>query len=208
MSRNDKALLFINGLEPRKIPEDISAYALIVCTDGAYKNYAKNLPFKIDCVSGDWDSLSPDEIPEGIETIETPDQNRTDFQKTLEILVEKGFAEVDVYGASGKESDHFIGNIAAALEFKNRLKIIFYDDISMFFFSDKITHLQQVKGKIISLIPFFKAENIVTKGLQYPLNQENLTFPERIGTRNIASDDEVEISYSGGELLIYVGNSF
>jgi len=205
MTASNKALLFINGLVPRRIPDDISVYKLTSCTDGAYKNYVKNLPFKIDYISGDMDSLSVGEIPDGIEIIKTLDQDKTDFQKALQILTEKGIAEVDVYGASGKESDHFIGNIAAALEFKNRLKITFYDDISVFFFSDKHTLLQNVKGKIVSLIPFFKAENIVTKGLQYPLNHEDLIFP-RVGTRNIASENEAEISYSQGELLIYIGS--
>jgi len=205
MRAGNKALLFINGLAPHQIPADISVYKLTSCTDGAYKNYVRNLPFKIDYISGDMDGLSEDEIPDGIEIIKTPDQNKTDFQKALQILTERGIAEVDVYGASGKESDHFIGNVAAALEFKNRLKITFHDDISVFFFSDKYTLLQNVKGKIVSLIPFFKAEDIVTKGLQYPLNHEDLIFP-RVGTRNMALENEAEISYSQGELLIYIGS--
>ncbi len=201
----NKALLFINGKKPKKIPNDLNTYSIITCTDGSYTRYVKKLSLPISYISGDMDSIKPDKIPSGIEIIHTPDQNKTDFHKALEILLEKGITEVDIFGATGRESDHFIGNLATALYFKNQLKITFYDDYSCFFFSEKETQLNQVKGKIISLIPFFEAKKITTQGIYYPLNGENLNFPERVGTRNIAEQDKVTISYSEGELLIYIG---
>jgi thiamine pyrophosphokinase len=200
-----KALLFINGKKPKQIPDNLRSYSLISCTDGAYSRYVKKLPLTVDCISGDLDSIIWNEIPPGIQIIHTPDQNKTDFHKALKLLLEKGITEIDVLGAAGRESDHFIGNLATALFFKNQLKITFYDNGSRFFFSDKRTELHQVKGKIISLIPFFEAEGIYTQGLKYPLNNEPLRFPERIGTRNIADQDSVIITYSKGELLIYTG---
>ncbi|TWP28314.1 thiamine diphosphokinase [Apibacter muscae] len=203
----NKALFFINGEEPSKIPQNINEYSLIACTDGAYSRYVYKFQLKIDFISGDFDSLIQEQVPQGITLISTPDQNKTDFHKALELLVERRITQVDVYGATGRESDHFIGNLSTALYFKNKLKITFYDDYSKFFFSNHKTHLTNVKGKIISLIPFFKAENIQTQGLQYPLNNEPLCLPERIGTRNKAIDECVTIEYSNGELLIYISNS-
>lgn len=200
-----KALLFINGKKPKDVPLHPEQYSIITCTDGAYSRYVKKLPYPVDYISGDMDSINPDLLPPDLTIIPTPDQNSTDFHKALELLEEKNCTEVDVYGATGRESDHFIGNLATALYFKNRLQITFYDDHSRFFFSGKKTKLKNVKGKLISLIPFFEAKNINTRGLQYPLNNESLLFSERIGTRNKAVKDEISITYSEGELLIYIG---
>lgn len=201
----NKALLFINGEIPKSIPDFNFPYSIISCTDGAYTQYVYKYPIKINYISGDMDSISLPHIPQDIPFIITPDQNKTDFHKALEILINKGIREVDIWGASGKESDHFIGNLSTALFFKNQIKITFHDDYSIFFFTDKKTKLRGVKNKIISLIPFFETRGITTTGLQYPLNNEVLSFATRIGTRNRAFLDEISVSYSQGELLIYIG---
>lgn len=200
----NKALLFLNGKKPTILPENLGSYSIITCTDGAYSRYVKNLPFTISYISGDLDSVQVSTIPTSIPIIETPDQNKTDFHKALELLLDKGIHNVDVYGGSGRESDHFIGNLSTALFFKNKLRITFYDDYSKFFFSGKSTKINGAKGKTISLIPFFEAKNICTKGLQYPLSNETLIFPQRLGTRNVAVENEVVITYGEGELLIYI----
>jgi thiamine pyrophosphokinase len=200
----NKALLFLNGKKPNILPKNIELYSIITCTDGAYSRYVKKLPFTVDYISGDLDSVSLSTIPSSIPIIETPDQNKTDFHKALELLLEKGIKKVDIYGGSGRETDHFIGNLSTALFFKKKLRITFYDDYAKFFFSGKITKIRDVKGKIISLLPFFKAKNIYTKGLQYPLSNETLIFPQRLGTRNVAIHNEVSVSYGEGELLIYI----
>jgi thiamine pyrophosphokinase len=201
----NKALLFINGKKPKKIPATTDLYSLITCTDGAYSRYVKKLPLIVDYISGDMDSVRLSHIPSSIKVIETPDQNKTDFHKALELLLKQGIVKVDVYGATGRESDHFIGNLATALFFKDQLDISFYDDHSKFFFSDKNVALRHVKGKIISLIPFFEVKGVKTQGLKYPLRGETLNFVTRIGTRNKADEDTVIISYTEGNLLIYIG---
>ena len=62
------------------------------------------------------------------------------------------------------------------------------------------------KDRNISLIPLPVANGIITKGLLYPLNNETLTFGERIGTRNKATENEVQISFNSGDLLIYISH--
>ena len=54
-------------------------------------------------------------------------------------------------------------------------------------------------------MPFPIAKNIETKGLKWPLHQEDLMWGERIGTRNIAENKDVTIKYKKGDLLIFVG---
>ena len=202
----DKALLFINGVPPKNLPET-EDYAMIACSDGAF-HYLKEKKFpldKLDFISGDFDShLGSDEAIYHDRFIFTPDQDKTDFHKSLEIIQERGITAVDVYGGSGGEMDHFLGNLTAAFLFKNHLEITFYAEFSTYFFAPKTLVLENVKGKIISLYPFPLTENITTKGLNWPLNNENLDISKRIGTRNLASEETVVIHYGKGDLVVFV----
>ena len=202
----DKALLFINGVPPKNLPET-EDYAMVACSDGAFHYLKeKNFPLdKLDFISGDFDShLGSDEAIYHDRFIFTPDQDKTDFHKSLEIIQERGITAVDVYGGSGGEMDHFLGNLTAAFLFKNHLEITFYDEFSTYFFAPKTLVLENVKGKIISLYPFPLTENITTKGLNWPLNNENLDISKRIGTRNLASEETVVIHYGKGDLVVFV----
>ena len=202
----DKALLFINGVPPKNLPET-EDYAMIACSDGAF-HYLKEKKFpldKLDLISGDFDShLGNDEAIYHDRFIFTPDQDKTDFHKSLEIIQERGITAVDVYGGSGGEMDHFLGNLTAAFLFKNHLEITFYDEFSTYFFAPKTLVLENVKGKTISLYPFPLTENITTKGLNWPLNNESLDISKRIGTRNLASEETVVIHYGKGDSVVFM----
>ncbi|SNR76589.1 thiamine diphosphokinase [Lutibacter flavus] len=200
--KTKKAFILLNGSEPATFP-DLSKYEIVCAIDGAYNYFEANniIP---DLVTGDFDSINT--IPTSVEVIKTPDQEFTDFEKALQILKQRGFSEIDVYGGSGKEHDHFLGNISTALQWKLGLSIFFFDDYGKYFFIEESILLTNVKGRNISLIPFPNAFGIVTKGLLYPLKDETLTFGERIGTRNKATDENVLISYEKGNLLVYLSN--
>jgi len=204
----EKALLFINGIPPEKLPET-EGYSLIACSDGAFHYLKeKNFPLdQLDFISGDFDShLGKDDNIYHEKFIHTPDQDKTDFEKSLEIIAEKGFSKIDVYGGSGGEMDHFLGNLTVASRFKNQMEITFYDEFSTFFFAPNHLVLENVKGKMISLFPFPLAESISTKGLNWPLNKENLNITGKIGTRNFASEDQVIIDFERGELVVFVAH--
>lgn len=205
----DKVLLFINGDAPESLPSPEN-YGLIACTDGAF-HYLKRMGFPLDTldfISGDFDSHSgSDEDMYQEKFILTLDQDKTDFHKALEIIVEKGFSDIDVFGASGGEQDHFLGNLSVAYAFKNRINLRFYDEFSEYYFIPKNFTLEGVKNKMISLYPFPSAGNITTTGLNWPLTNGNLSITTRIGTRNFAVEDEVSVQYESGDLLIFVGNN-
>jgi thiamine pyrophosphokinase len=205
-----KTLLFINGDPPKSLP-NVEEYTFIACTDGAF-HYLKQLSFpleKLDFISGDFDSHSgADENVYEDKFIYTPDQNKTDFHKALDIILEKGYQNIDVFGGSGGEQDHFLGNLTVAYSFKENLNIKFYDEFSEYFFVPKSVVIKNVKDKLISLYPFPTAENITTKGLNWSLNNENLSVTARIGTRNFAIEDEVSIQYEKGDLLVFIGKKY
>ena len=183
----NKALLFLNGEVPTTIP-DTTNYKTIFCTDGAFR-YLQKLNIQPDIISGDFDSFEISQFPPEIEIISTPDQNDTDFAKALTIIKNKGFSHVD---------------LNAAYRFKSQLNITFYDNYSKYFFAEKSTKLEGYFGRTISLIPFPECKNIVTKGLEYPLNNEALNLLSRIGTRNKANQDFVTIEYTEGALVLFI----
>lgn len=205
-----KVLLFINGEAPKSFPNPKN-YDLIACTDGAF-HYLKQLDFpleKLDFISGDFDSHSgTDENVYQDKFIYTPDQEKTDFHKALEIIAEKGFKNIDVFGGSGGEQDHFLGNLTVAYSFKEQLNIKFFDEFSEYFFIPKTFTLNYVKNKLISLYPFPSVENVTSKGLNWALTNENLSITSRIGTRNFAVEDEVFIEYEKGDLLVFIGRNY
>lgn len=197
-------------MPPKNLP-DLAGYDIIACTNGAYL-YLKelNFPFeKLNFISGDFDSHCHSElVGESFEIIETPDQNKTDFEKALDILQTKGVKKVDVYGGSGGEMDHFLGNLTSAFQFKNEMEIRFFDEFSTYYFIPNSFELNEVKGKMISLYPFPSAEKMTTQGLNWELNGETLNMTSRIGTRNFAKENKISIRYGKGDLLIFIGKDY
>ena len=200
--KQKKVFLLLNGEVPKTLP-NLSDYDLVCATDGAYHFLEENKIIP-DFVSGDLDSS--EEIPKNIKVIHTPNQDYTDFDKILQILFDKDFFMIDIYGASGKEQDHFLGNLHTAIQWKKKLKLTFLDNHSRYFLADKSTSVSSCKNKTISLIPFPKATNITTEGLQYQLNNEDLIFGERIGTRNKAIKNDIQITFKNGELFIFINH--
>ena len=197
----------MNGTPPKNLP-NTEGYAIIACTDGAFHYLKeKNFPLaQLDFISGDFDShIGNDENIYHEKFIFTPDQNFTDFQKALDILKSKGIKKIDVYGGSGGEQDHFLGNLHVAFLFKDLMEITFYDEFSSYFFIPKDFEINNVEGKMVSLLPFPKVENLVTDGLNWELKNEDLEITKRIGTRNFATKSTVKISYSDGDLLVFIG---
>ena len=177
MKHLQKVFLLLNGESPLILPE-MTKYDLVCATDGAY-HFLEEKNIQLNIVTGDFDSIFIP--PKNVEAIHTPDQNFTDFEKMLFILHERGYRNIDIFGASGKEQDHFLGNLHTALKWKDRLKIKFFDNHGLYFFSDKTTEIKSIKDKTVSLIPFPEAKNILSTGLQYSLKNDDLSFSQRIG---------------------------
>lgn len=197
-----EAFLFINGEAPRIFPE-AKKDTLIICTDGAY-NYLKFSPLKIDVVIGDLDSIHLEDSILAKDIIHIEDQNTTDFEKALQYLVDKNILEVKVYGATGKDQDHFLGNLSAGLYYKDKLKITFISDNSYFYFLEYENTIKVDKGSLVSLFPFPIAKGISTEGLQYPLKSEDLVMGERIGIRNTSVQNSIIINFKSGNLILFV----
>ena len=199
---NNKVLLLLNGEAPNSLP-DVSDYEVVCGTDGAYELF-RNYNVTPQFISGDFDSL--DQFPEDVECIPTPNQDFTDFDKILKILFDRGYYHIHVFGASGKEQDHFMGNLHTALQWENRLNLTFFDNYGYYFLAKPNQVITGCFQKHVSLVPMPKVEGVITKGLKYSLNNEPLVFGTRIGTRNVALVDKVEITFLKGNLFVFIND--
>lgn len=200
MKKSNSVFLLLNGKAPKSFPE-LENYNLVCATDGALE-VLKSIGAEPDLVFGDFDSV--DVIPEETEIMLTPDQDYTDFEKTLALLHESGYQSIDVFGASGEEQDHFLGNLHVALAWKDKLQLTFFDDYGNYRFIPNQFEMDDVLNKTISLFPFPKTVGITSSGLEFELNKTDLELGIRVGTRNRAIRNRVQIEFSRGNLLVFI----
>ncbi len=196
------AALVLNGmLDLLFLKKQLTQHSNVYCTDGAY-NQLRSVPeIKVKHVLGDFDSLESCHLDH--KCIHTPDQEFTDFEKALRFL-QKDFKKITVYGANGRALDHNLGNLSVALKYFKETDIIFSDEYHRYWFASSPTVLDNVKGKVISIVPMPLATDVVFSGLLYDLQHEELQFGSRVGTRNQAINDYVSITWSEGNMLIFV----
>lgn len=199
-----KALLFLNGEPPHYFPCDIKHYALIACTDGAYHNYLQYSAIIPDYIIGDLDSIQGQTVPSPIKIIHTPDQNRTDFEKALRFLMAQQITDFTIYGANGKASDHFLANIAVALQYAKKARLHFYDDYGEYFFATSPMQLPLPVGQVISFIPITDVHDMTVEGCRYPLQKALLSMTGLVSARNQVVHSPVRIEFSQGDLLVFI----
>ena len=166
-----------------------------------------DLGIKVDVWMGDFDQDHDFEAirsqQEPLEIIKTPDQDKTDLEKAVDFLIERGFPAANIVWATGRRADHSITNITNLVRYKDKIRLVLFDDYSKIFPLKGTFEKWYVTGTPISLIPVGVVEGIQTSGLKYNLNNETLTLGHRTGNSNeAASDGLVRISASNGDLLI------
>ncbi|WP_273214946.1 thiamine diphosphokinase [Runella zeae] len=165
------------------------------------------LGIKVDALLGDFDrdidleELQASQYP--LEIVEAPDQDKTDLEKGIEFLIERGFPAVNIVWATGRRADHSLTNMTNIVRYKSQIKIVMLDDYSKIFPLVDTFEKWYEKGTPISLIPVGLVEGITTEGLKYNLQDDFLRLGYRSGNSNEAAmDGFVKIIAQTGDLLI------
>lgn len=178
----------------------------IVVLDGAIDRVL-SLGIKVDVLLGDFDreknldavlEQQPDIIIE-----HTPNQDKTDLEKAIEYLINRGHGAANIIWATGLRSDHSISNMTNMVRYRHQIKLVMLDNYSLII--PLANHFEKwyTKGQGISLIPVGEVHGISTGGLLYNLENETLKLGYRSGNSNeAASDGLVQISYQSGDLLL------
>lgn len=179
---------------------------IVVVLDNAIERVLQ-LDIKVDVLLGDFDGdFNPEIYKEKqypLEIVHTPNQDKTDLEKALDYLIEKGHQAVNIVWATGKRADHTITNITNIIRYRNKLKIVILDDHSKIFLLPNKFEKWYTASTPISLIPIGKVSGITTQNLFYPLQNEELTMGYRTGSSNhVTKDGIVSITHQEGDLLL------
>ena len=146
----------------------------IICTDGGADQLSPH-NFTPDIIVGDMDSTKLKiENFKGL-WISSPDQNRTDLQKTLDWCIANDLTEVTVLGIMGKREDHSLGNLHVLAEFSQKMNIQFITNYAVIYCIQGKKTISSVAGQQISIVAIENIQSISTVGLKYEL--KNKQFP-------------------------------
>jgi len=204
----EPALLIANGeaCQYELLGQLLEWSPIVVVLDSAVWRVL-DLGINIDVLLGDFDrDLDLDAVRARqypLEIVHAPDQNKTDLEKGIEYLIERGIPAVNIVWATGRRADHSITNMTNIVRYKDRIRIVVLDDYSKIFPLVGRFEKWYEAHTPLSLIPVGTVTGIETSGLTYNLHHETLTLGYRTGSSNEAAQDGfVSIKAATGDLLI------
>lgn len=205
-----KAAIISNGsiTETEMLKESLDGYEMTVCADGA-ANRLRSAGIMPDYVLGDLDSIDAQTKQylesEGVEFIKfSPEKDFSDTHLCMEFLIEKGFDEIDIYGALGGRWDHSLANFGLMYHAHEKgvyLRLIDSNDKAFICSKGKYVS-EKREDQHFSIFAVFEDATVSLSGVKYPLNEYNLRRGESIGLSNeYISDCHVEIK-KGSAIVI------
>ncbi len=184
--------VILNGQMPTDdtIINQITNSDYIIAVDGS-ANKLFDLEIIPDVIIGDLDSLQNTKNKD-IELVETPDQNKTDFRKTLEWCIEKNILDISIFGISGESEDHFLGNYYTLSDFGEKISWKAFTDFSVISPCVGNKKFDSFKGQKVSLFCMKGSSTVNSKNLEYPLQSYPLK-PSDDAVRNLSLEDHFTI---------------
>lgn len=165
-----------------------------------------------DWIIGDFDSVDPRilhyfEQQEDISWIRLiPEKDDTDTEAAIRKAVELGCDTIHLLGATGSRLDHVLGNIQLlGIGFESGCSVILADPHNRIRLIREPVRIRKCEqyGKYVSLIPFTpQVTDLTLKGMKYPLDHYNMQCFNSLGVSNEITDEEAEIAFSDGILLL------
>ena len=184
--------VILNGQMPTDdtIINQITNSDYIIAVDGS-ANKLFDLEIIPDVIIGDLDSLQNIKNKD-IELVETPDQNKTDFRKTLEWCIEKNILNISIFGISGESEDHFLGNYYTLSDFGEKISWKAFTDFSVISPCVGNKKFESFKGQKVSLFCMKGSSTVNSENLEYPLQSYHLK-PSDDAVRNLSLEDHFTI---------------
>ena len=184
--------VILNGQMPTDdaIINQITNSDYIIAVDGS-ANKLFDLEIIPDVIIGDLDSLQ-NINNKNIELVKTPNQNKTDFRKTLEWCIEKNILNISIYGISGESEDHFLGNYYTLSDFGEKISWKAFTDFSVISPCMGNKKFESFKGQKVSLFCMKGSSTVNSENLEYPLQSYHLK-PSDDAVRNLSLEDHFTI---------------
>jgi len=184
--------VILNGQMPTDyaIINQITNSDYIIAVDGS-ANKLFDLEIIPDVIIGDLDSLQHINN-KNIELVKTPNQNKTDFRKTLEWCIEKNILNISIFGISGESEDHFLGNYYTLSDFGEKISWKAFTDFSVISPCRGNKKFESFKGQKVSLFCMKGSSTVNSENLEYPLQSYHLK-PSDDAVRNLSLEDHFTI---------------
>lgn len=207
-----RAVIFVNGnlSDIGQAKNIIEKEDCLIATDGAARHIIK-LGLVPNVIIGDMDSISPNLLEQSHLSptilIKYPiKKDKTDFELAVDYCLENKFEEIIIFGVLGDRIDHLIANILLITKIQSekrstKIKII-ENKKETYVLNEKIEISGQI-GDELSIIPISsKLEGVVTRGLEYRLDNETLSLGSTRGISNIFNSSLITIEVKKGVALV------
>ncbi len=216
-----RTLIFSGGHIDTEFAKEYLAkkkFDMVICADSGL-NAAYKLGVKVDCIMGDFDSVSSDivelyrndrvEASKGVKFVKfPPKKDLTDTDIVLEYVISLNPDEIVILGATGGRMDHFLANVNILMKpLRNGIKSYIIDKYNKIYLidSEETIERKNLWGKYISFQPLTeKVKNVWLKGFKYTLAGKELTIGESLTISNEMADSESEavVSFDSGVLIV------
>ena len=205
----NKALIVCNGNHPPKslLRNLWERTTYRVAADGGANMLLKS-KYVPDAVVGDFDSLDPKtrkQMPNS-KFLHIPEQDTNDADKAVRHCLKLGFKEIHLLGADGGRQDQFLSGLEILFKYSEQARLISWTQLERMEFINRIWEEKIAPGTTLSILPVFGgAKGIVTKGLKYALNNQDL-IPGKSpsGVSNLVVSNPVSFNIKKGMLLLVV----
>jgi len=157
-----------------------------------------------DCIMGDMDSLGEWAERINIPQILLPDQNKSDLEKSILYLLDRGVKNFVLYGAwGGGRLDHALANLDLLTVYAPRCRICMtigdtmIDGLSMENTAPNGLDLSARVGTKLGLLSAGKAATLTLRGVEYPLEQVELQ-PGTHGVGNTTTANQIHVQIFSG----------
>ncbi|MCC6441878.1 MAG: thiamine diphosphokinase [Armatimonadetes bacterium] len=206
-TENPGCLIVCNGVFPSeaRILAEVEKAGLIACADGGAEKLLR-LGIAPHYIVGDQDSVTPDALASvpSERVVLAWDQEYTDFDKTVRFVLDLGYSDIRVVGATGGRVDHTVGNLGVLRKYHRRARIALVDDDCWIVVPDRSLTFPAEAGQKVSLVPLGRAGSVSTEGLKWPLRDDCLELGVRDGTSNEAVSSPVTVTVEDGFLAVCV----
>jgi len=195
-----RALLALNGqpISKARLKSVLENIDIVIAADGG-ANWLMDHGTQPDLVIGDLDSIRPEHMDK-VETLHVEDQARSDLQKAMTYLIDKGYHDISIAGVNGKRLDHTLCNIHSLIDYAHQAQINLLGQDWQGFYIGQSTTFHTVEGTCVSLVPLKKCQGVTLEGFQYPWEKENIGITD-IGLSNIVTLPQVRVGLQSGLMM-------
>lgn len=192
-----RAILWCNGTQPSKsVIDAVLDEGVPVFGADAGADRAAESGVEVEEVLGDLDSVDRSRWESKLR--ELPDQSSSDLTKSITLLIERGYTEIDVVGIDGGSPEHVLGSWAALCEAPGGARIRLQHE-------DAVTHrlhprdggleLDIGEGQKFSVFALQPCKAWVS-GAKWEIDGDPMSFSTR-GLHNVGTGEIVRINADG-----------